>query len=366
MGPAQFATRQVCRTCNSLCGLWVDGGFTKNFFAHNEAHRAAEEFVDPDRPGPMPLIYMGIDTEFECAPDEICERWTGPAGEHVYHLHARDEPKWDAYSGGDVIRRKRSDPGRVYVYLTSVQPYWVFTTFHSVAARFPDARRRCLTQLDGPSLAPVILGPEEGEISETEAREIAFLRARTIGPRNMSFSLRLEATDRFMAKLALGFGHTLLGPKVSASPYAQDLRRVLWRRADDPEDPPVRVRGNTGYQGQVDGAVSRLLGFEGAWTLTFTSSVEGFALGVVSPGLRFMSIVISEDSDLWAPGVGEHYAQGQAYVFVPAREMVVGPMPLLDLVGHRTGASPHPDLVRLEALKRYAARRPAKHPPPPI
>jgi len=39
--PDKFKTRDVCKTCNSNLGLFVDASFEKNFLVYNILHRAA-------------------------------------------------------------------------------------------------------------------------------------------------------------------------------------------------------------------------------------------------------------------------------------------------------------------------------------
>lgn len=359
--PASFTTYQVCETCNNLCGLWVDAGFTKSFFAHPDALRGAELFIDPTRPGPLPLVYLGIDLEFACEADEVCERWVGPCGEHVYHVHGRDEPKWNAHAGGDIIRRKR-DPGRVYIYLTTGEPYWAMTALASVAERFPRATRRCLTVFDGPSLAPHILRLDEGEISEIEAREIAFIRSRPLGSQKIRASVQINATERFLAKLALGFGHAFLGPAASASPYADDLRARLWPRRSHLTSDGDRIRGAAGLRGLDDPALGRFLGTEGAWTLTFKAMPEGFLLSVADPSLKLMHIGLSDDPSLWSPDVVERFGEGESYVIVPHRQWAVGPIAFPDFIAHQLGGLRVPQLAELEALREIAEQRPPKRP----
>ncbi|MEW5687679.1 MAG: HNH endonuclease [Pseudomonadota bacterium] len=359
-GPAHFITRDVCETCNNRCGLWVDAGFTKTFLAFGDALRGAELFLDPDKPGPLPLVYMGIDVEFACASDEVCERWAGPSGEHVYHVHLRDQPKWDAHAGGDILRRRR-DPGRVYVYLTSPELYWTLTALISVAARFPRAKRRCLTVLDGDSLSPLILRVDEGELADCEVREIAFIRGRPTGPIQGQFSIQVDATDRFLAKLALGFGHTLLGPKVSGSPYADDLRRMLWPRLGE-EDAADRIRGSAGLRGLDDPVLARFLGVEGAWTLSFRAMPDGFVMSLATPGLKLMHIALSDDPSLWPQEAIARFGDGETYVVVPQRGLVVGPIAFADFLAHQLDGPREPRLAELDALKANAARRPPKRP----
>src|SRR5258707_13785841 len=109
--PEIFRTFQVCRRCNSLAGQWADGAFLKSWFLQNEAGVNSLLYMNPDQPGVAPLAYMGFDEEIVTADDEICERWIGPAGAHIYHIHLRDEERWHSFAGGGFLRWKRTAPG---------------------------------------------------------------------------------------------------------------------------------------------------------------------------------------------------------------------------------------------------------------
>lgn len=144
-----FKTRRVCQRCNNLCGLWVDGAFLKSWFVQNELALSAERFLDPDGPGIIPLTYFGPQANFPVEEGDVCERWNGPCGERIYHIHLADDARWDTQAGGDVIRRKVNDPGRAYIQLTSPEEYWWLVALLSFASHFPRAKRCCLTSADG-------------------------------------------------------------------------------------------------------------------------------------------------------------------------------------------------------------------------
>lgn len=120
--PDLFKTRDVCRRCNSIMGLFVDGPVIKSWLAKNAETIAYRDFIDlNDLQSWMPFSYMGVDYSLKFGENEVCEIWLGPFGEHLYHVHEVDDPRYDSYAGGNPINR-RSDPGRAYLFLTVSEP----------------------------------------------------------------------------------------------------------------------------------------------------------------------------------------------------------------------------------------------------
>lgn len=160
-GPPLFITRQVCKKCNDLAGQWVDRAFLRNFFTSGERSKTSREFLDPKKPTAQTLVFMGQDADFPVRQGEVCERWLGPAGESIYHIHEADDERWLTLAGGDFFKRKR-DPGRVYFGLTGSSHYWMFTAILSVVRFFPKAKIRSLTEFGGdPIKLPILMLNEE-------------------------------------------------------------------------------------------------------------------------------------------------------------------------------------------------------------
>jgi HNH endonuclease len=136
-----FKTRNVCERCNSLMGLFVDGHFIKNWFRNNHDASAAREYIDLKSPQSIePLTYMGRLNSIATAAGEVWELWLGPCGALYYHSHQADDDRFNTYAGGDPIRRK-SDPGRVYLFLTSENLDWNQLAIRSLIAAFLRAER---------------------------------------------------------------------------------------------------------------------------------------------------------------------------------------------------------------------------------
>jgi hypothetical protein len=193
------------------------------------------------RPAILPLTYLGIEEDFPVQLGEVCERWIGPSGDQIYHVHKTDEDKWYGYAGGDFIRRKQGDAGRAYIGLTASHEYWALTGLLSFIAYFPRARFFTVTICAGlPDQLTNCFTPE-AEATPIEAAELAWIRNRPSGLRGLRASLRLDFSDRFLAKLALGLGHSIIGGRFADSAYAQELRKLLWRR-DMSEDCAATIK----------------------------------------------------------------------------------------------------------------------------
>lgn len=357
--PALFQSQDVCQTCNNFAGLWVDGAFLKSWFISHEAGLAARQYLDPNKPGVAPLLYMGDDQEFPNQPEHICERWIGPAGEHVYHVHLQDDDRWYGYAGGDVIRRRKFDAGRAYLILTSQNTYWALTGLQSFIAHFKGARLFCLTTVVGMPSELATMFMTDSDVTPVEMAEISWIRARPDGQQQqMRLSLRIDFSDRFLAKLSLGLGANIFGSQYRDSPYAEELQKLLWFRNPNVGERP-KVRGTSFWQETALSKVAALAALPGTWTILLRALHEGFALYVCTPGGRGMTMAISDDNTLWASPEFQSYQEGVLYFAIPERQIFAGPVALPYYLAHKLGNFVEPTLAKLETLKSDPALLPA-------
>lgn len=347
--PATFRTNQVCGRCNSLAGQWVDRAFLRNFFTSSERGTTARAYLDPMKPSPLPLTFMGHDTEIPLQDGDVCERWIGPSGESIYHIHERDDDRWTTLAGGDFFKR-RTDPGRVYFYLTDMAPYWFITGIYSILKFFPGVKPRCLTLIDGLDGRLPIQMADQAPLSAVEAHEVQWIKARPSGPHSHSLPIDLGYADRFLAKLALGLGHNILGPAVSSSPYADELRRLLWCN-DFSKRGEIAVRGTGPWDQTLFDPVRIFISWPGIWSIFLTQAGSDFAFVLSTPQGRSMSMVISDDHLLWSSTVIEEYRRGVVYFVVPQRQRVFGPASIGSLISHKQGYQRSAILAELEALR---------------
>lgn len=346
--PDLFKTDRVCTRCNSLAGQFVDGAFLKSWFLAAENTSAAHRYLDKDKPAAMPLFYHGLADDFLCASDEVCERWIGPAGDHIYHVHKRDDERWETFAGGDVIRRKR-DPGRAYMALTSQHPYWFATSVLSFMARFEGATHRLLTEVQGVDLGPRLLNPFQEPLSEIERSEVKFILKKSSW-QAAKLPLQIDFADRFLCKVALGLAFKVLGPGVMSTPYSDELRKGLWTVDKDERD-KLALRGAGYFQQETDTRASAILHWPGAWIVSLNAFPEGLGLSIVTPGGRHLAMMAAEGHEGWAPEAGADYGAGKVYVVVPQRQLVVGPIDLIEFSGFKAGIGRSAPLERLKALE---------------
>jgi HNH endonuclease/Protein of unknown function (DUF2934) len=345
-----FKTRHVCRHCNSKSGLWVDGEFLKSWFVRNESALSEEQYLDPVHPTTVSLTYLGVQSDLALDEGLVCERWAGPCGEHIYHFHAEDDGKWFGYAGGDIIRRKRADPGRAYIVLTSQSAYWTVIALRSFALHFNKAKRRCLTAVAGMPDAWSNLAPPPDVNDRDEAKEVALIGAKGSSGFHVRVPVRLDMSGRFLAKVALGLGFNLLGEAFVATAYAQELRSAV-HESDQRKRSALRVRGSGFLLGPHDNAGARILSWSGAWTILIKVIANELCLTICSPSGHMMAVVVSDDPALWADGKLQNYQDGQVFLLLPQRSECSAPVVLPDFLAHRSGVIRQPELGRLERLR---------------
>ena len=328
----------------------------KSFFTSIESGLAAQRFLDPKRPSALPLIYMGEDQEFPVQPDEVCERWSGPSGEHIYLVHLADDDKWYGFAGGDVIRRQK-DPGRVYFYLTSAEEYWAITGLLSIIKAHAGKRLFSLTTLqsDVPLFEHFIV-PEDRATS-VEAAEISWIRSRPQHNQRNALSIRLDFADRFLAKLALGLGHNLFGESYINGTYADQLRQLLWRKPS--EDMP-NVYGTGFWQQPLSAGLSQIISIPGAWAIVLCAVEKSLALSLLSPSGREMAICISDDITPFDEAVVSEYFHGMVYYMIPVKSIFAGPFQIARVLAHRNGTRVDSELAVFDAMKTTPGILPAK------
>ena len=334
--PNPFQNDSFCATCRALCDLMVDGAFLKSWFMQAELARTAREFIDPARPGPAPLAYLGQAADFPVKPGEICERWTAQSGEAVYFIGPDTESGWAGYGRGDELVAAAPDPGRVILNLTSPSHYWSGSALASVAAHFPLATRCCVTDI-----AQLKHHADQG--GALRPGEIEFFRTRGNRQKILNAGLKVDFSQRFLIKLALGLGQSLFGEAFTATTQARKLRKSFW-------DQLPRAAAMPG------GA----LVWPGAWALTLDIRDGAFGLFIATPAGRALSVAIAGDEKLWAGPAHEALRHGQCFVAIPQRQIFSGPWPLADCLAHCSGAQPHPDLAALDALRGSAKMLPSR------
>ena len=338
-----FKTRDVCQRCNNILGAFVDGTFIKSWFVTNAEALASQQYLDIASPNSIsPLMYMGILNGLNLPADEICEMWVGPCGCHFYHMHQRDDTRWDTYAGGNPMERY-SDPGRVYVAFTTNHPQWVMLTLRSLKANFPRATRyACNLGFSEESAPQDFVVPLTAEAQ----REVDLINALP-AQRQMNVPMNVAFEYRFLAKLALALGYKILGSRFLETSYAGHLRAALWEK-DYAARANIPLRGSGFLSGAAD-TTAEFLAWPGAYMIRFHIIGSDFVLSLQLPsGTKIMHLVMADEPNLWQGKGFEPYRNGVLYLMLPQLARFVGPIGLPEYVVHRTNIARIAELADLE------------------
>ena len=355
--PAIFRSGAFCQPCSALSCRAIDGAVLKGWFGQGGLARAAQALLDPLAPGPAPLAYLGVASDFPAGEGEVCDRWSGLAGEQIHHIHGDDGTLWTGPGGSDdaaaLMPRERA-----IIVLTSPSRYWSRLAILSMAAHFPHADCYCLHEFaegltGGLPVAPL------GQLPD--AAQAAWIRDRGNRGKLRGRPQTDDGSHRFLIKLALGLGLNLLGPAFLDTPSCRLLRRGFW-------EPQPRARKTAFPEAAAAPAVTtgdaatlrNSLHWPGAWTLCLGMIGAELGLIVAAPHGRLLDIVICGDSAVLEPGFHARWREPQVFVAIPQRGIFAGPVALAAFVAHREREADVPELARLEALAIAQRMLPSK------
>ncbi len=349
--PDFWRTRHVCRGCNSISGVFVEGEFIKGLAGTIERY-TGNEFVGVDAPlkAVFPLAYLGRLADVTIEDGHEAEYWSGPCGAIVIHLRPADrEPIWSTYTGGDPRRQRHN--GRVYLVLTSESRFWIIATLRSVKAHFKSQRPIYIVNAAVPhELAPSFQQPDptDGQQSKDLATVREVIDAGKSGKQlKLRMSVSLDTGTRFLAKVALAVGYKVFGSPFLDTNHAKHLRQAF-READPQRRRNFRVRG-VGYLSSdaLTNSLPPLIGWPGAWVLALISVRSSIYLVLVTPSGRVLGILVSDDHDL-VPVADCRFDDGTVWVVVPALGEAIGPIELPNYLEHQNGTQSNDQLATLE------------------
>lgn len=205
--PRFFQTMQCCVKCNNNLGLFVDGPIAHDRIIGAEIRSSYYEYVSPPTVCAIPLIYLGNSIK---APEGRCiEYWLGPRGEHIYFIHERDRDEFAHIMFGDKRKRRKRDPGRVYVAFTKKHPYWIAICLKSIAESFPGASIFSHTTIEDSITGRSLF---TNNIARFPSDEIEIIK-ECIGRQSIFAHSRIDLGlyDRFSHKVAIGIGFLFYG-----------------------------------------------------------------------------------------------------------------------------------------------------------
>ena len=351
--PNFWQTRDVCRKCNSMSGLFVDGEFIRGVFGHAEQHAHRGTYANSTNLTHIvaPLAFLGPLVDLPIPPGHMAEFWVGRCGDHVIHIRSCDsEGVWGFSAGGDPrALKKRLSAGRVYVNLTSEKSFWILSCLASVKAHFRKAERY-LVNMEVPHglrdfQALDTCDPAYPE--DMEAVGAVGNAAATSTKLRTRIAVRTDTGNRLLAKVGLGLGYRMLGPHFLETEYAKTLR-MAFREADPSKRRRLGVKGSGYFSGTSEPALPDILKFRGAWVLLSQEAGDHLFLCVATPTGKAMTVVVSDDRRL-VQQVRNEYKDGLVWLTIPALRQSVGPLCLPNYIAHQTGIKLHPQLSEISS-----------------
>lgn len=342
--PDYLKTRNVCGTCNSNLGLFVDASFEKDFLVFNELNEAAYSFFNPDKPTSLPLRSMGVSdlAPPEIKGDEICECWLGPLGEQIYWIRPSDERMY-WYTGGNprTVKKVRTRAYFIWSERSIKNPIITWLSFED-AFKGRKVRKVSCTRIEGANLADIGFS----EPDDLDLRRIEYFNNKCSNgqERKNKLSMYLRYDIRFMAKLAIGLGHVLFGEKFDNAEYTNELHKALWFKEGNKE-PSIAGQSNLG---QDNDFLKKECGVSNGVTVTIIPSSRYVTLNLnVSRKMNWtIGIAAIDDVKDFLTGDLEH---GLCVVLFKSIEKGLS-LTLPELVAHNSGNIIHPELDKVEEL----------------
>ncbi len=347
--PSFWRTNNVCRACNSMSGVFVDGAFIRGWAGSAERGSGARDYMSLTEPGrsSLPLDYLGKLVDAPANDGEIAEWWAGPCGAHIVHFRPGEtEDLWTTYLGGDP-RAKKSHAGRAYIALASAEEYWVIVALQSFKKHFGRAKRHVVTSGLPPewtAFAPVDRS-DPVQASDLVVVDSINEAAKTKKSVHAQVVIQTDAGNRFLAKLGLAIGCQLFGAEFGDHVEGANLRR-FFRQPDPKRRESIPIHG-AGYFSSKAPADLDILTWTGGWVLIVQVVRGNLAVMIITPGGRRMGLKITDDTTLLAK-LDVRYRDGICWLTIPSISKAVGPLTLPEYVAHLTGSILNPELLAIE------------------
>ena len=344
-----FKTRQVCRKCNSLSGLYVDSSFVKNFFATNSTIFSNYlGFYDFDKNPYIPFSYMGFIDYIKHPKYKFCEKWLWCGGSMVYHFHNNSEKDFEMIAGGDPRKRKGNNAGEVYLVGLTDNEFWIILLLKAFFKQFKKSET-ILVNYEIPE-RKTTLNEEQFKI-----KDLLFKIHQTKKIQKHSLPIKIDFNIRFQAKLSLGLGYSLFGKKFAESEESIFYRNIFWNKEYKKliELQPQMMPFFSEQKNELD-KFMQFLNFKGCHGLFFLilNNTLVFYGNLFGEGQYPILTVITNKLDDYEHELVNKYPNGWGYILSPQRELFIGEFDILSIIAYNTGDKSFlPELIELE--KKY-------------
>ena len=359
--PTYFKLKNVCGECNNKLGLFVDASYAKSFFISNIFSEVARSLcTSPNDPG-LPLRYIGIMKLDDLAIPlgHVAEYWIGTSGETIAWIRLHDE-RMDSYAGGNPIDAKKKS-SVVYFFPVSDNPLVYEVGIKSFQHAFSKRKARKV-------FCAHVVDAEGKEIPASDFKKLGFhfdvpttedlhnwqVISKAIADGNMPARMVInEKFDyRFICKMAMSVGYSLFGNKYLIGQTATEARRGIWRSQDGLTS---QIRG-TPTLNFDDPVVSSVAGYPSAVALTVMKTRDKWTL-ILSIDERIPFVVELGDSSMTSSLVSDE--EGYTLLLFPYLDKSIETTTAA-LLAHRLGNLIHPELAKIDEVRKLAAEFNAK------
>lgn len=350
---------RVCSPCNSACGRWIDAPFIRSWLIYNWRAQSSATYYDPAAEPVVSLVFVGQSEEWHDT-DPVCDFWLGPTGDSIFHFHKPYPPAPPMVGKPPQFRKQDLDSGSVYVQIVGTNPDWHPILHRSILRCFQGASWHYLNGTNDPATPP----PWPAIPAERQGHADWINSLPKVEMRKCTLAMDLMFGNRFLVKLALGFGSTMLDAAFQTSSDAALLRSALWEK-DPAEREKLALRGH-GFLDKREMPMKDVIGWKGCHVILAKVVESKLTLYVSFYGAHEAQIVVSTNPDHFRDRILE---EGSVWVISPSLRRFAGPMSLNEFITEKT-TEPKPigpllDLhERIEAASRFPPFHVASAPSP--
>ena len=344
-----FLLKSVCKRCNNLSGLYIDGPFIRSWIINNHRASNLHDYAHIDASPALPLIYMGY-LKHRILQTHDCEVWMAPAGNTVFHFHEPYPIEDNFWALGRPKGKKNIeiDRGFAFIMISSTNPIWYPTVFNSIFDGFENTTLYIgnrHTYITGAPRISVI--PDDKLFIQDEILELMK------GHLKINFRHYIDYDQRFMAKFALGMGCIHLNDFIQ-SEDAERLRQYMWEESPE-KRAEYMLRGKPTLK-EMPNAFNELMSWPPGHTILLMPIGKTLIVCIYLFGQMSFIMEVSRKKAQWA---GVIDSDGIAYFVSPSNQRALGPISYAEYLAVKTDNYINDDIITF--LSKYGAK-PAQPP----
>lgn len=340
-----FSINNVCKSCNSLAGLYIDGPFIRSWYTQMDRARFGIKFLNLESKPVVPLSYWGVSEDFSYK-DKICEIWLGPTGDTIFHFHEpypeeQDKPYFIGIP--PYIKEAKIDHGFTFLFMRSNNPIWHPVIINSYLAHF----NKSINYFGNVKVSDRdVIKNVPNELTSLKEEIVTLLRGKK--KLNMNFKTNEDFDSRFLGKLALGFGTLNLKKGFEDSKCADKLRALMWEK-DSKKITSIGIRGGGFMKEKFNPQFKDTFSWPGGHFIAIIKYETGIALHIMLYEDKSAIIQITDDPDYLDVG----NMDGFYYAVVPSLQRAVGPKRINEYFAHKVGRKDMELLALEEEMNKF-------------